>query len=97
MSRESLAGLVSKKVATSKRFIEHLETEQNEKEKVEVEKGVKDNDGPIDKLEQEIKDMNINMVFNESDPKAKSQAEPKEAPKSEEGPDSYSTGDMAYC
>ena len=58
-----------------------------------MEKGVKNIDGPIDKLEQEIKDINITMVFNEADPKTKSQAELIEASKSEEGSDSYSPGD----
>ena len=36
-----------------------------------MEKGIKNNDDPVEKLEGEIKDINIKVVVNESESKAK--------------------------
>ena len=52
-------------------MIKHLGAEQNEYEKVEMEKGIKNKNDPVNNNEEEIKEMNIKMVFDESDPKAK--------------------------
>ena len=63
--------LVRNENATSKQLIKHLGAEQNEYEKVEMEKGIKNKNDPVKNNEEEIKDMNIKMVFDESNPKAK--------------------------